>query len=75
MYVNVCVYKAGTENGLRAKEVMEAGQLVSDDIVVGIIAGTHTYIHITHRIKYSMIPSVVNLCTCVCMYVPYRGHL
>ena len=33
--------KAGTESGLRAKEVMEAGQLVSDDIVVGIIAGTY----------------------------------
>ena len=32
--------KAGTESGLRAKAVMEAGQLVSDDIVVGIIAGT-----------------------------------
>eukprot|EP01035_Chromulina_nebulosa_P001058 gene1058-1436_t len=30
--------KAGTESGLRAKAVMEAGQLVSDDIVVGIIA-------------------------------------
>ena len=30
--------KAGTESGLRAKAVMEAGQLVGDDIVVGIIA-------------------------------------
>ncbi|PWR19365.1 adenylate kinase [Zavarzinia aquatilis] len=29
---------AGTEVGKRAKAVMEAGQLVSDDIVVGIIA-------------------------------------
>ncbi len=29
---------AGTEVGLRAKAVMEAGDLVSDDIVVGIIA-------------------------------------
>lgn len=28
---------AGTENGLRAKAAMEAGQLVSDDIVIGII--------------------------------------
>lgn len=30
--------KAGTDSGLRAKAVMEAGQLVGDDIVVGIIA-------------------------------------
>ena len=30
--------KAGTEIGLKAKAVMDAGQLVSDDIVVGIIA-------------------------------------
>ena len=29
---------AGTEVGKRAKAVMEAGQLVSDDIVIGIIA-------------------------------------
>ena len=29
---------AGTEVGLRAKAVMEAGELVSDDIVVGIIS-------------------------------------
>ena len=29
---------AGTEVGLRAKSVMEAGELVSDDIVVGIIS-------------------------------------
>jgi len=28
---------AQTENGVRAKEKMEAGQLVSDDIVIGII--------------------------------------
>ena len=31
--------KAGTPIGLQAKAVMEAGQLVSDEIVVGIIAG------------------------------------
>ncbi len=30
--------KAGTEVGLKAKEVMEKGQLVSDDIMVGIIS-------------------------------------
>ena len=30
--------KAGTPIGLKAKEVMEAGGLVSDDIVVGIVA-------------------------------------
>src|SRR3954465_1457242 len=30
--------KAGTPTGLRAKAVMEAGGLVSDDIVVGIVA-------------------------------------
>ena len=30
--------KAGTEIGLKAKAVMDAGQLVSDDIVVGIVA-------------------------------------
>ncbi len=30
--------KAGTETGLRAKAVMDRGELVSDDIVVGIIA-------------------------------------
>ncbi len=29
---------AGTEIGLRAKAVMDAGQLVSDDIVIGIVA-------------------------------------
>jgi len=29
---------SGTEIGKRAKDVMEKGQLVSDDIVVGIIA-------------------------------------
>ena len=29
---------AGTEMGLKAKEVMDRGDLVSDDIVVGIIA-------------------------------------
>jgi adenylate kinase len=29
---------AGTEVGLKAKAVMDAGQLVSDDIVVGIVA-------------------------------------
>ena len=29
---------AGTEVGLRAKEVMEAGGLVSDEIVIGIIS-------------------------------------
>lgn len=29
---------AGTEMGLKAKEVMDRGELVSDDIVVGIIA-------------------------------------
>jgi len=30
--------KAGTEVGLKAKAVMDAGQLVSDEIVVGVIA-------------------------------------
>ncbi len=30
--------KAGTDMGLRAKAVMDAGQLVSDDIVTGLIA-------------------------------------
>jgi len=30
--------KAGTDQGKKAKEVMEKGQLVSDDIVVGIIS-------------------------------------
>jgi adenylate kinase len=30
--------KAGTETGLKAKTVMDRGELVSDDIVVGIIA-------------------------------------
>ncbi|MEJ1161221.1 adenylate kinase [Prosthecomicrobium sp. N25] len=30
--------KAGTEVGLKAKAVMDAGQLVSDDIVVGVVA-------------------------------------
>lgn len=30
--------KAGTEIGLRAKAVMDSGQLVSDDIVIGIIS-------------------------------------
>lgn len=30
--------KAGTEIGLKAKAVMEAGQLVSDDIVVGVVS-------------------------------------
>ena len=30
--------KAGTEFGLRAKEIMDAGQLVSDDVVLGIIS-------------------------------------
>lgn len=30
--------KAGTETGLKAKAVMDRGELVSDDIVVGIIA-------------------------------------
>eukprot|EP00636_Phaeomonas_parva_P018800 CAMPEP_0118874334 /NCGR_PEP_ID=MMETSP1163-20130328/15823_1 /TAXON_ID=124430 /ORGANISM="Phaeomonas parva, Strain CCMP2877" /LENGTH=126 /DNA_ID=CAMNT_0006809721 /DNA_START=99 /DNA_END=475 /DNA_ORIENTATION=- len=29
--------KAGTEVGLRAKEAMESGQLVSDEIIIGII--------------------------------------
>lgn len=29
---------AGTETGLRAKSVMDAGQLVSDEIVIGIIS-------------------------------------
>ena len=29
---------AGTPTGLKAKAVMDAGQLVSDDVVVGIIA-------------------------------------
>ena len=30
--------KAGTPIGIKAKAVMDAGQLVSDDIVVGIVA-------------------------------------
>ena len=30
--------KAGTEVGLKAKTVMDAGQLVSDDIVIGVVA-------------------------------------
>ncbi len=30
--------KAGTEIGLKAKAVMEAGELVSDDIVIGIVS-------------------------------------
>jgi adenylate kinase len=30
--------KAGTEFGRRAKEIMDAGQLVSDDVVLGIIS-------------------------------------
>ncbi|MCW1838635.1 adenylate kinase [Prosthecomicrobium hirschii] len=30
--------KAGTEVGLKAKAVMDAGQLVSDDIVIGVVA-------------------------------------
>lgn len=30
--------KAGTEVGLKAKAVMEAGQLVSDDIVIGVVS-------------------------------------
>ncbi|PLX34318.1 MAG: adenylate kinase [Hyphomicrobiales bacterium] len=30
--------KAGTEVGMKAKAVMEAGELVSDDIVIGIIS-------------------------------------
>ena len=29
--------KAGTELGLKAKAVMEAGQLVSDDIIIGLV--------------------------------------
>src|SRR6266849_9524208 len=31
--------KAGTPLGLAAKEVMDAGQLVSDDIIVGLVKG------------------------------------
>jgi adenylate kinase len=30
--------KAGTEMGRKAKAVMDAGKLVSDDIVAGIVA-------------------------------------
>ena len=30
--------KAGTEMGLKAKSVMDAGKLVGDDIVAGIVA-------------------------------------
>lgn len=29
--------KAGTELGLKAKAVMDAGQLVSDDIIIGLV--------------------------------------
>src|SRR4051812_38078204 len=29
--------KAGTELGLAAKQVMDAGQLVSDDIIIGLV--------------------------------------
>lgn len=29
---------AGTELGLKAKEVMDAGQLVSDDLMIGLIS-------------------------------------
>ena len=29
--------KAGTELGLAAKKVMDAGQLVSDDIIIGLV--------------------------------------
>ena len=29
--------KAGTEMGLAAKKVMDAGQLVSDDIIIGLV--------------------------------------
>ena len=29
--------KAGTELGLKAKEVMESGGLVSDDIIIGLV--------------------------------------
>ncbi|MCE0558981.1 MULTISPECIES: adenylate kinase [unclassified Motilimonas] len=29
--------KAGTELGLKAKEVMDAGQLVSDDLIIGLV--------------------------------------
>lgn len=36
--ISKCVdWSVGTEYGLRAKEAMNAGQLVSDDIVVNII--------------------------------------
>lgn len=34
--------KAGTELGKRAKEIMDAGKLVSDDIVIGMIKGRIT---------------------------------
>ena len=30
--------KAGTEFGLRAKEIMDAGQLVSDEVMLGLVS-------------------------------------
>ena len=32
-----CAVKAGTELGLAAKKVMDAGGLVSDDIIIGLV--------------------------------------
>jgi len=52
--------KAGTEMGRKAKEVMDAGKLVSDDIVAGIVAEAIESPECAHGFILDGFPRTVN---------------
>jgi adenylate kinase family enzyme len=62
--------KAGTEMGLKAKSIMDAGKLVGDD-VVGILLIIHIYTYSTYLLihykllifTFSCIVSLLNIIT------------
>ena len=57
--------KAGTPLGLAARQVMDAGQLVSDDIIVGLVRERLTQPDCAHGFLFDGFPRTIAQAECV----------